>query len=182
MKNEHYHHYPHQFSGGQRQRIGIARAIALNPKFIVCDEAVSALDVSVQASILSLLKKLQHRHKLTYLFISHDLGVVKHISDRILVLYLGNMVELAPVKKLYNNPLHPYTRALLSAIPRPVPKRKRERIYLKGELPSPTNPPTGCPFSTRCPLADQKCLEEKPSWEKVDDQHFVACHYWKHSP
>lgn len=176
LNKDYYDRYPHEFSGGQRQRIGIARAIALNPSFIVCDEAVSALDVSVQAQVINLLKRLQKELDLTYLFISHDLGVVRHISDRVLVMYLGNMAELAPSGKLYANPLHPYTRALLSAIPRTEPNNNRERIKLKGEIPSPANPPSGCPFHTRCPLATDQCREVKPEWREVEDQHYVACH------
>jgi oligopeptide/dipeptide ABC transporter ATP-binding protein len=176
LKEEHYERYPHEFSGGQRQRIGIARAISINPSFIVCDEPVSALDVSVQAQVIKLLKDLQEKHGLTYLFVSHDLGVVRHLCNRVLVMYLGQMVELAPVDKLYENPTHPYTEALLSAIPRPVVGRKRERIRLTGDLPSPSNPPTGCPFHTRCPIAKDHCATEKPAWRQIDDGHFIACH------
>lgn len=176
LKAEHYERYPHEFSGGQRQRIGIARAIALNPSFIVCDEAVSALDVSVQAQIISLLKKLQKSHQLTYLFISHDLGVVRHTCDRVLVMYLGATAELASADDLYQNPLHPYTKALLSSIPRPVPGKKRERIHLKGDLPNPSNYPSGCPFHTRCPIATEECRIERPVWREVSVDHFVACH------
>lgn len=176
LKEEHYERYPHEFSGGQRQRIGIARAISINPSFIVCDEPVSALDVSVQAQVIKLLKDLQEKHALTYLFVSHDLGVVRHLCNRVLVMYLGQMVELAPVNKLYENPTHPYTEALLSAIPRPVVGRKRERIRLSGDLPSPSNPPTGCPFHTRCPIAKDHCATEKPAWRQIDDGHFIACH------
>lgn len=176
LKEEHYERYPHEFSGGQRQRIGIARAISINPSFIVCDEPVSALDVSVQAQVIKLLKDLQEKHALTYLFVSHDLGVVRHLCNRVLVMYLGQMVELAPVEKLYENPTHPYTEALLSAIPRPVVGRKRERIRLTGDLPSPSNPPTGCPFHTRCPIAKDHCVTEKPAWRQIDDGHFIACH------
>jgi oligopeptide/dipeptide ABC transporter ATP-binding protein len=176
LKEEHYERYPHEFSGGQRQRIGIARAISINPSFIVCDEPVSALDVSVQAQVIKLLKDLQEKHALTYLFVSHDLGVVRHLCNRVLVMYLGQMVELAPVDKLYENPTHPYTEALLSAIPRPVVGRKRERIRLTGDLPSPSNPPTGCPFHTRCPIAKDHCATEKPAWRQIDDGHFIACH------
>ncbi|MGP4079356.1 ABC transporter ATP-binding protein [Pseudalkalibacillus sp. R45] len=176
LKPEHYDRYPHEFSGGQRQRIGIARAIALNPSFIVCDEAVSALDVSVQAQVIKLLKDIQDKHQLTYMFISHDLGVVRHISDRVLVMYLGNTAELAPADRIYENPLHPYTKALLSAIPRPIPGRKRKRVKLEGDLPNPANPPKGCAFHTRCPLATGQCKEEKPVWREVEKNHFVACH------
>ncbi|SET36064.1 peptide/nickel transport system ATP-binding protein/oligopeptide transport system ATP-binding protein [Salinibacillus kushneri] len=176
LKEEYYERYPHEFSGGQRQRIGIARAIALNPTFIVCDEAVSALDVSVQAQIIKLLKKLQESHQLTYLFIAHDLGVVRHVCDRVLVMYLGAAAELAPANQLYNNPLHPYTKALLSAIPRPIPGKKKERIKLEGDLPNPSNYPSGCPFHTRCPLATAKCKNIIPEWREVEKGHFVACH------
>jgi oligopeptide/dipeptide ABC transporter ATP-binding protein len=177
LKEEHYDRYPHEFSGGQRQRIGIARAISINPSFIVCDEPVSALDVSVQAQVIKLLKDLQGKHDLTYLFVSHDLGVIRHLCDRVLVMYLGQMVELAPVDKLYENPTHPYTDALLSAIPRPVVGKKRERIRLKGDLPSPTNPPAGCAFHTRCPLATELCKEKRPEWRAIDEGHFIACHH-----
>ncbi|MFZ3577200.1 ABC transporter ATP-binding protein [Virgibacillus sp. DJP39] len=176
LQEEHYERYPHEFSGGQRQRIGIARAIALNPSLIVCDEAVSALDVSVQAQIIKLLKKIQESHQLTYLFISHDLGVVRHVCDRVLVMYLGATAELGSSKQLYENPLHPYTRALLSAIPRPIPGRKKERVMLKGELPNPSNYPTGCPFHTRCPIAQEHCKTVVPEWREIEDGHFVACH------
>lgn len=176
LKPEHYDRYPHEFSGGQRQRIGIARAIALNPSFIVCDEAVSALDVSVQAQVIKLLKEIQEKHNLTYMFISHDLGVVRHVSDRVLVMYLGNTVELAPSEKIYGNPLHPYTKALLSAIPRPVPGMKRERIRLIGDLPNPADPPKGCTFHTRCPIATDRCKEVRPEWREFEENHFVSCH------
>nr|WP_239558740.1 dipeptide ABC transporter ATP-binding protein [Peribacillus deserti] len=176
LKEEHYDRYPHEFSGGQRQRIGIARAISINPSFIVCDEPVSALDVSVQAQVIKLLKDLQEKHELTYMFVSHDLGVVRHLCDRVLVMYLGQMVELAPVAKLYENPTHPYTEALLSAIPRPVVGRKTERIRLQGDLPSPTDPPPGCAFHTRCPLATERCKMERPKWREIEDGHFIACH------
>lgn len=177
LKEEHYDRYPHEFSGGQRQRIGIARAISINPSFIVCDEPVSALDVSVQAQVIKLLKDLQGKHDLTYLFVSHDLGVVRHLCDRVLVMYLGQMVELAPVDKLYENPTHPYTDALLSAIPRPVVGKKRERIKLKGDLPSPTNPPAGCAFHTRCPLATDLCKQQRPEWREIEEGHLIACHH-----
>jgi oligopeptide/dipeptide ABC transporter ATP-binding protein len=176
LKEEHYDRYPHEFSGGQRQRIGIARAIALNPSLVICDEAVSALDVSVQAQIIKLLKDIQEKHRLTYLFISHDLGVVRHFCNRVLVMYLGSTVELAPSHELYANPLHPYTKALLSAIPRPKPGVKKERIRLEGDLPNPANPPKGCPFHTRCPIATERCKQERPEWKEVAPNHYVACH------
>ncbi|GGE12658.1 ABC transporter ATP-binding protein [Marinithermofilum abyssi] len=176
LRRDHYDRLPHEFSGGQRQRIGIARALALNPSLIVCDEPVSALDVSVQAQVLKLLQSLQEKHGLTYFFISHDLGVVRHLCDRVLIMYLGQTMELAPVKELYKNPVHPYTEALLSAIPRPVPGRKRERIILSGDLPSPAKPPKGCPFHTRCPEAMTVCKEIRPEWKEVAPGHQVACH------
>ncbi|GGB39052.1 peptide ABC transporter ATP-binding protein [Lentibacillus populi] len=176
LKEEHYHRYPHELSGGQRQRVGIARAIALNPSLIVCDEAVSALDVSVQAQVIKLLKELQVAHDLTYIFISHDLGVVRHLCDRVLVMYLGSMVELGTSDQIYNNALHPYTGSLLSAIPRPVPGRKKERIKLQGDLPSASNYPSGCPFHTRCPIAQEHCKMRVPEWREVEPGHFVACH------
>lgn len=176
LKAEHYDRYPHEFSGGQRQRIGIARAIALNPSFIICDEAVSALDVSVQAQVLKLLKTLQEKYNLSYLFISHDLGVVRYFCDRVLVMYLGNTVEMSDVSKIFKNPLHPYTQALLSAIPRPNMKAKKERIRLVGDMPNPANPPTGCAFHTRCPMAQEICKTEKPAWIEHEKDHFAACH------
>ena len=169
--------YPHQFSGGQRQRIGIARSLALNPAFVVCDEAVSALDVSIQSQILNLLSDLKEKQNLTYLFITHDLSVVKYISDRIGVMYLGNMAELAPTEELFANTLHPYTEALLSAIPVVDEDDKRERILLEGDIPSPVNPPSGCKFHTRCRYCQQKCKEEVPQWTNVGNDHYVACHF-----
>ncbi|MEN0661179.1 dipeptide ABC transporter ATP-binding protein [Caldifermentibacillus hisashii] len=176
LKKEYYDRFPHEFSGGQRQRIGIARAIALNPSLVICDEAVSALDVSVQAQIIKLLLELQEKHHLTYMFISHDLSVVRHISDRVLVMYLGTTAELGTSDQIYRNPLHPYTKALLSSIPRPIPGKNKERIKLEGEIPSASNYPTGCPFHTRCPLATEQCKVTRPEWREIEDGHFVACH------
>lgn len=170
--------YPHQFSGGQRQRIGIARALANNPKLIICDEPVSALDVSVQSQILNLMSELRDEFNLTYIFIAHDLSVVKHISDRVGVMYLGNMVELTEKDKLYEDPKHPYTQALLSAVPSLDPDIRKERTILQGDVPDPANPPTGCVFHTRCPKAMEVCKQEKPMFLEVEDRHFVACHLY----
>ncbi|GHH98481.1 ABC transporter ATP-binding protein [Neobacillus kokaensis] len=173
-----YYKYAHEFSGGQRQRIGIARALALRPKMIIADEPVSALDVSVQSQVLNLLKDLQKEFDLTFLFIAHDLSVVKHMSDRIGVMYLGNMAELADKKSLYAEPLHPYTKALISAIPSPDPRQKKERIILTGDVPSPINPPSGCPFHPRCPMAMEECSKTKPVLKEVRPSHRVACHLY----
>ncbi len=178
LSSYHAYRYPHQFSGGQRQRIGIARALANNPKLIICDEPVSALDVSVQSQILNLMNELRDNFNLTYIFIAHDLSVVKHISDRVGVMYLGNLVELTDKEKLYEDPKHPYTQALLSAVPSLDPDIKKERIILEGDVPNPANPPKGCVFHTRCPKALDICKIEKPVFAEVEDHHFVACHLY----
>ena len=178
LKEDHLNRYPHEFSGGQRQRIGIARALATQPKLIVADEPTSALDVSVQAQILNLMKQLQRKFKLTYLFISHNIGVIRHISDRIAVMYLGKVVEMADKQALFKSPAHPYTRALLAAVPTLDPKKKREEVILEGDVPSPINPPSGCRFHTRCKYALPKCNEEEPFFHQVEDGRWVACHLY----
>lgn len=172
---QHVHRFPHEFSGGQRQRINVARALSMNPKVIVCDEPVSALDVSIQAQVLNLFNRLQKEHHLTYIFISHDLGVIKHVSDRIAIMYLGRVVELCEADAIYEDPLHPYTKALLSAIPPESPFQNRERIVLKGDIPSPIGEQVGCPLAGRCPNCMEKCKKEQPKLEEVKEGHQVAC-------
>jgi oligopeptide/dipeptide ABC transporter ATP-binding protein len=176
LKEEHLYRYPHEFSGGQRQRIGIARALALNPSFLILDEPTSALDVSVQAKIINLFRDIQKKHSLTFLFISHDLSVIKHVSNQVAVMYAGQLLELADNREIFTNPLHPYTQALLSAVASPDLDRKKEKIVLKGQVPSLINPPSGCRFHPRCSYSDSTCSDERPEFKQIKDGHFVACH------
>lgn len=175
----HYNRYPHEFSGGQRQRVGIARSLVMNPKFVVADEPVSALDVSIQAQIINLLQHIQEDFQLTFLFISHDLGVVRHLSDRVVVMYLGRLAELAKTEKLFADPKHPYTQALLSAVPSLKQRKQKRHLVLSGDVPTPFNPPSGCRFHTRCPLVMDQCREIEPAWQDTGDGHFVACHLYE---
>lgn len=178
LSNYHAQRFPHEFSGGQRQRIGIARALTLNPEFVVCDEPVSALDVSIQSQVLNLMRNLQDQFSLTYMFISHDLSVIRFISTRVGVMYLGKMVESASTKELFKEPLHPYTKALMSAVPVPDPDAPRNQIVLSGDVPNPSSPPPGCTFHTRCPMAKEICRCEAPEWKEVSSEHFLACHLY----
>jgi len=175
----HYNRYPHEFSGGQRQRVGIARSLVMNPKFVVADEPVSALDVSIRAQIINLLQHIQAEFQLTFLFISHDLGVVRHLSDRVVVMYLGRLAEMAPTERLFATPMHPYTQALLAAVPSVTQRKQKRRVVLSGDVPTPFNPPQGCRFHTRCPLVMDRCREVEPSWRDTGDGHFVACHLYE---
>jgi peptide/nickel transport system ATP-binding protein len=176
LRPEHMRRYPHEFSGGQRQRIGIARALSLNPRLIICDEPVSALDVSIQAQTLNLLQDLQADFNLAYIFVAHDLSVVQHISDRVAVMYVGKIAEMTDADELYNNPLHPYTEALMSSVPKPDPKYHSERIIMQGDVADPSNPPSGCYFHPRCQYAEARCSQETPEWRELKPDHFVACH------
>jgi oligopeptide/dipeptide ABC transporter ATP-binding protein len=175
----HYNRYPHEFSGGQRQRVGIARSLVMNPRFVVADEPVSALDVSIRAQIINLLQHIQAEFQLTFLFISHDLGVIRHLSDRVVVMYLGRLAEMAPTERLFATPLHPYTQALLAAVPSVKQRKQRRRVLLSGDVPTPFNPPQGCRFHTRCPLVMDRCREVEPPWRDTGDGHFVACHLYE---
>jgi oligopeptide/dipeptide ABC transporter ATP-binding protein len=175
----HYNRYPHEFSGGQRQRVGIARSLVMNPRFVVADEPVSALDVSIRAQIINLLQHIQAEFQLTFLFISHDLGVVRHLSDRVVVMYLGRLAEMAPTEQLFATPMHPYTQALLAAVPSVQQRKQKRRVILSGDVPTPFNPPQGCRFHTRCPMVMDRCREVEPSWHDTGDGHFVACHLYE---